>query len=233
VLPPPGSAAPVGGTEAPAGRRFAAVLFDMDGTLVDSTASVVRCWLRLADELGVGRARLQAAAGHGRPARDIVDDLLPGTDESVRAAALARITALEVSDVDGVVALPGAVRALHAAGGRGAVVTSCTADLARARWGAAGIPVPSVVVTADHVVRGKPDPEPFLTGAARLGVDPADCLVVEDAPAGLAAGRAAGMATLAVTTTHTADQLDADLVVPDLAAVRWDPDGRGVTLLHP
>ncbi len=215
----------------PVGRAHAAVLFDMDGTLVDSTASVVRCWVRLAEELGVGLDRLRAAAGHGRPARDIVADLLPGEDERVRAAALARITELEVADVEGVVALPGAVAALTAAGARGAIVTSCTRDLAVARWSAAGLPVPAVVVTADDVARGKPDPEPFLSGARLLGVDPARCLVVEDAPAGLVAGRAAGAATLAVTTTHAAEDLDADLVVPDLAAVRWHADADGVTLL--
>ncbi|MFC5379845.1 HAD-IA family hydrolase [Aquipuribacter nitratireducens] len=200
------------------GRAFAAVLFDMDGTLVDSTASVVRCWLRLADEYGVTVEALQAAAGHGRPARDIVADLLPETDH---VAGLARITELEVADVEGVVALPGAHDALARTAGRSAIVTSCTGPLALARQRAAGVVVPDVVVTADDVRHGKPHPEPFLTGAARLGVDPSRCLVVEDAPAGLAAARAAGMATLAVTTTHEADELHADLVVPDLSYVTW------------
>ena len=220
--------APALTTARPAALAFDAVLFDMDGTLVDSTASVVRCWVRLAEENGITVETLQAAAGHGRPARDIVADLFPPAG---RASALARITHLEVHDVDGVVALPGASEALRATAARGAIVTSCTADLAAARQRAAGIPVPAVVVTADDVVRGKPDPEPFLAGARLLGVDPARCLVVEDAPAGLAAGRAAGMTTLAVTTTHTADELDADHVVGDLSQVRLAPTDRGL-LLH-
>ncbi len=217
-MPTPGAAAPA---------RYDAVLFDMDGTLVDSTASVVRSWVRLAEENGISVGTLQAAAGHGRPARDIVADLFAPAG---REAALRRITHLEITDVDGVVALPGAAEALRASGARGAIVTSCSADLARARQQAAGIPVPAVVVTADDVVRGKPDPEPFLAAARTLGVDPSRCLVVEDAPAGLAAGRAAGMTTLAVTTTHTAEQLVADHVVGDLSEVRLDATDDGVVL---
>lgn len=206
---------------------FAAVLFDMDGTLVDSTGSVVRSWARLAEENGISVTDLQAAAGHGRPARDIVADLFAAAS---RTEALGRITALEIADVEGVVALPGATEALLSSGPAGAIVTSCAADLAVARQRAAGIPVPQVVVTADDVQRGKPDPEPFLLAARRLGVDPARCLVVEDAPAGLAAGRAAGMTTLAVTTTHTAEQLVADHVVPDLSTVGMSRTADGVVV---
>lgn len=198
-------------------RAFDAVLFDMDGTLVDSTAAVVRSWLRLAEEHSIAVADLQAAAGHGRPARDIVAELFPPEQHD---RAVARITALELADVDGVVALPGADDALHGSGALGAIVTSCSAELARARQRAAELVVPAVVVTADDVVAGKPDPEPFLLAARRLGVDPTRCLVVEDAPAGLASGRAAGMTTLALTTTHDVDDLDADHVVVTLAAVR-------------
>lgn len=213
-------------------REYDAVLFDMDGTLVDSTAAVVRSWLRLAEENGIAVQDLQAAAGHGRPARDIVADLFPPAlfPPARRVAALARITELEVTDVDGVVALPGAEQVLAACGPLAAIVTSCGAGLAVARQQAAGIRVPAVVVTADDVSRGKPDPEPFLLAARTLGVDPARCLVVEDAPAGLRAGRAAGMTTLAVTTTHEATELAADglahQVVLDLAAVAMDR-GRG------
>lgn len=207
------------------GQTFAAVLFDMDGTLIDSTPSVVRSWLRLAEENGISVEDLQAAAGHGRPARDIVADLFP---EGGRPVALARITELEIGDVDDVVALPGATAALQGSGAAGAIVTSCAADLARARQQAAGIPVPEVVVTADDVTRGKPDPEPFLLAARVLGVDPARCLVVEDAPAGLTAGRAAGMTTLAVTTTHEDAELVADHVVGDLGSVEMTLTPTGV-----
>lgn len=219
----------------PAARsRFAAVLFDLDGTLVDSTASVVRCWLRWAEEHSVSPERLQAAAGHGRPARDIVADLVPAERA---AAATARIAELETVDVDGIRLLPGAREAVDRTSGASAFVTSCTRDLARARAGAAGLVAVGdsrPLVTVDDVTRGKPDPEPFLLGARRLGVTPADCLVVEDAPSGLQGARAAGMATLAVSTTHTAAELAglADTVVPDLSAVRFErlPDG-GVQVL--
>lgn len=189
-----------------AGRTFDAVLFDMDGTLISSIAAVDRSWSQWAGEHGFDPATFRIS--HGTPARTIVERLLPA--EAVDAA-LARITAIEISDVAGVLLLPGAADLLAAVPpDRVAIVTSCTRDLARARIAAAGIDVPAVVVTADDVQHGKPDPEPFALGAARLGLDPARCLVVEDAPAGLASGRAAGCATLAVAGTHELEALDAD-----------------------
>lgn len=197
-------------------ETFDAVLFDMDGTLLDSAATVVRSWTQWAREYGVTSDALTRGSFHGVPARDIVATLLPDGDVD---AAYARIVELEVVDTDGVVPLPGAVAALKAAGSRGAIVTSCSRELADARIAAAGLPAPAVVVTADDVRRGKPDPEPFVLAATRLGVDPRRCLVVEDAPAGLAAAAAAGCARLAVTSTHQPDQLDADLVVTTLADV--------------
>jgi sugar-phosphatase len=113
-------------------------------------------------------------------------------------------------------------------GGRAAIVTSCVWDLATARIAATGITAPAVMVTADQVKIGKPDPAPFLLAASRLGVDPADCLVIEDAPAGLASGRAAGASLLALLSTHTAAELDADAVVGNLAAVRFAVSPEGV-----
>lgn len=207
-------------------ETFDAVLFDMDGTLLDSAASVVRSWTRWAREYGVSAQALSSGSFHGVPARDIVATLLPGGDVE---AAYARIVDLEVVDTEGVVPLPGATQALEAAGDRAAIVTSCSDDLAAARIAAAGLPAPAVVVTADDVTRGKPDPEPFLLAASRLGVAPDRCLVVEDAPAGLAAGAAAGCARLAVTTTHRRDELEADLVVSTLAEVRF-ASGSGIRL---
>ena len=211
-------------------QRFAAVLFDLDGTLVDSTASVVRCWLRWAEEHSIPPEQLRAAAGHGRPARDIVADLVPAEEVT---AATERIAELETEDVEGIRLLPGARDAVDGTSGASAFVTSCTLDLARARGAAAGLVDGGdtrPLVTADDVARGKPDPEPFLLGARRVGVDPSRCLAVEDAPSGLRAARAAGMATLAVCTTHTAAELAglADTVVPDLSSVRFArlPDGE-------
>ncbi len=208
------------GPGALAGRTFDAVLFDMDGTLLDSTPAVNRSWLRWAREEGIDPDRL--SGWHGVTASGIVDALLAERDDAGRADALERINALELSDTDGVVALPGATETLAALAvpGRSAIVTSSTRSLALARLEAAGLVAPAVVVTASDVSRGKPHPEPFLTAARALGADPARCLVVEDAPAGLEAGRAAGCATLAVVTTHTRGQLaaaPADAVVADLS----------------
>lgn len=198
---------------------FAAVIFDNDGTLVDSSASVTRSWERFAADHGI---ELQSMAGlHGVPARGIVERLVPDGDIDELTA---QITRYEVADHGGTVALPGAIAAVRALAGTGrvAVATSANTDLATARLAAAGIPDPDVLVTVDDVTRGKPHAEPFLLAAARLGVDPGECLVVEDAPSGLAAARAAGCASLAVTTHHTSAELyaaHAGLVVTDLAQV--------------
>ncbi|MER7933546.1 MULTISPECIES: HAD family hydrolase [unclassified Streptomyces] len=194
-----------------------ALLFDNDGTLVSSLDSVERCWARWAAEYGVtdGCARVEL---HGRTAADIVADLLPA---HLVPEAVARVEQLEVEDVPngGVRLLPGTAALLDALPAeRWAVVTSATRRLAEARLDAVGIR-PKTLIAADDITRGKPDPQPYLLAARRLGVDPARCVVFEDAPAGLQAGRAAGMTTVALATTHPAHELDADLVVPDLSAL--------------
>ncbi|MGQ4422543.1 HAD family hydrolase [Streptomyces violaceoruber] len=195
-----------------------ALLFDNDGTLVSSLESVRRCWTRWAVEYGITAEQFGQVELHGRPAAEIAADLLP----TARVAeAVARIEQLEVEDVPGggVRLLPGTRDFLDALpADRWAVVTSATRRLAEARLDAVGI-LPKTLVAADDITRGKPDPEPYLLGARALGVDPADCVVFEDAPAGLQAGRAAGMRTVALATTHRADELDADLVVTDLSAL--------------
>ncbi|MEJ5915875.1 HAD-IA family hydrolase [Pseudokineococcus sp. 1T1Z-3] len=220
-------AVPSGQVLHPGRVPFAAVLFDMDGTLVDSTPSVERCWRRWAQEMDVDLERL--LGWHGVPARAIAEALVP--PEQVETAA-ARIAALELEDTDGIVPLPGALEALAALpAGRAAIATSCTRPLALARLRAAQVQAPEVLVTVDDVVRGKPDPAPFLLAAERLGVDPARCLVVEDAPAGVAAARAAGCATLGVTTTTPAGELAADVVVRDLSRVRLLLAEDGVTVV--
>ncbi|MFE2285834.1 HAD-IA family hydrolase [Streptomyces sp. NPDC059443] len=213
------------------GPHFDALLFDNDGTLVSSMESVHRCWARWAREYGITEEAFAAVELHGRPAAEIIADLLPELPEGARAGALARIEALEVEDVPGgVVLLPGTKELLSALPpGRWAVVTSATRPLAGARLREVGIDFPEMVA-ADDITRGKPDPEPFLLAAARLGVDPARCVVFEDAPAGLAAGRAAGMTTVALTTTHTAAELEADVVVRDLSAVSVLVGADGMTV---
>lgn len=210
-------------------ETFDAVLLDMDGTLISSTRSVERCWLRLAAEYGMPTADLSPFRFHGVPGRDIVDLLLADRDADVRAAALERVVDLEVSDTDGIEVLPGALAALAALAERSAIVTSCGSRLAAARVAAVGLPAPRTVVTADDVTRGKPDPEPYHEGAARLGADVRRSLVVEDAESGVLAGRAAGAATLALRTTEPAGPGGgADLVVDDLSRVRFEVTDAGV-----
>ncbi|GAA2261211.1 phosphatase [Streptomyces ruber] len=206
------------------------MLFDNDGTLVSSVESVQRCWTRWAQEYGVTDAFARVEL-HGRTAAAIAADLLPA--EAV-PAAVARIEELEVEDVPngGVHLLPGTRELLDALPADSwAVVTSATRRLAEARLGAVGIR-PKAMVCADDVTRGKPDPEPYLLGARDLGVDPARCVVFEDAPAGLRAGRAAGMTTVALATTHHASELEADLVVEDLSAlsVLVTPEGVEISV---
>jgi sugar-phosphatase len=183
--------------------RFAAVISDLDGVLVDSSAPTVRVWAAWGERHGLDGAALQGA-NHGRPARAVIaehvsPDLVDAETEWLAAA--------ETADTDGVIALPGAADVLALPAGRVAIGTSCMAPLARARLGAARLPVPGVFITSDQVAHGKPAPDTFLLAAERLGVDPAACLVFEDAPAGIAAARAAGMTVWAVTTTHRAADL--------------------------
>ncbi len=210
-----------------AARTYDAVLFDLDGTLIDSTPAVDRCWRQWAHRRGIKDFEVV----HGVPAKQVVAALVPPAEVE---AAVAEIEALEVLDTDGVVQLPGAARALaDIPAARRAIATSGTMPLARARLTAAGLQEPAVLVTASDVAVGKPDPEPYRMAAARLGFDPARCLVVEDAPAGVTAGRAAGCAVLAVATSHPAAQLaGADALVQDLSRVRFRVS-EGVLVLDP
>jgi sugar-phosphatase len=207
-------------------RVFDAVLFDMDGTLIDSTASVERSWAQWGRETGLDPSRWQLR--HGVPARQLLADAV-APEEVDRA--FARIEEIELVALDGIVVLPGAVEALRGLPPeRLAIVTSSTAALAAARIEHTGLPLPAVVVTADDVPLGKPDPAPYLLAAQRLAVDPVRCLVVEDAPAGLASARGAGCTTLAVATTYSASELAADAVVGDLSDVWFETCSDGVRL---
>ncbi|MGP3999697.1 HAD family hydrolase [Streptomyces sp. 8N706] len=205
-----------------------ALLFDMDGTLISSMESVLRCWTRWAEEYGIGAEEFARVPLHGRPAVEIIAELLPA--ERI-PEAVDRIEQLEVDDVPGgVVILPGTKELLSSLPDGGwAVVTSATRRLAEARLREVGVQ-PPLLVAADDITRGKPDPEPFLLAAAKLGADPERCAVFEDAPAGLASGRAAGMRTVALATTHERDELLADVVVADLSAVSVRPAARGVEI---
>ncbi|WP_238154427.1 HAD-IA family hydrolase [Ornithinimicrobium sufpigmenti] len=212
------------------GETFDAVLFDNDGTLIDSSGPVLRSWTAWARHHGIPAAAFGNV--HGMPSRQVVQLVAPHLDVD---EATAHIDRIELGDVDGVRALPGAAQALSATSHRSAIVTSAGRELLGLRLAQAGLSAPAVVVTAEDISRGKPDPEPYLTGARLLGVDPARCLVVEDAPAGLRAGRAAGAATLAVTTTGSAEEVSpfADVVVADLSQVRLTADAEGIRLSRP
>ena len=185
------SAAPSASPVATAPIEADALLFDNDGTLVDTTAAVDRAWHDFAVRYGVDPEEVLAVA-HGVRADETIRRFLPDGD---RAAAARWLDARELELVHETVALPGArelLTRLTELGAPWAIVTSANALLVRARLGAAGLPTPPVVVTADDVPLGKPDPACYLLAAARLGVDPARCVVVEDVPAGLRAGLAAG-----------------------------------------
>jgi sugar-phosphatase len=208
------------------GRVFQAVLFDMDGTLIDSTLAVNRAWGQWANEIGMGS--LFAGVEHGRPAREMVAALVP---EELVESSIARVLELELTDTTGIVIKAGAAEMMAAIPEeRRAIVTSATRDLCLTRLAAAGFEAPATVVTIEDSLKGKPAPDPFLDAADRLGVDPRQCLVIEDAPAGLTAGRGAGCATIGVVGTHAADDLDADLVVPSLDRLRIELHDHGVVV---
>ncbi|MFF7451104.1 MULTISPECIES: HAD-IA family hydrolase [unclassified Streptomyces] len=173
-----------------------ALLFDMDGTLIDSTAAVERTWHRFAERHGLDPAVILAGAHGQRTAETVAEHAPPGTDV---AAETAWLVAQDIADTRGTVALPGAAELLaELPPERWALVTSAGRELALRRMAAAGLPLPRVLVSADDVARGKPDPEGYLLAAARLGVDPRAAIVFEDAELGLLAGRAAGGYTVVV-----------------------------------
>lgn len=214
----------------------AAILFDIDGTLVDSTPAVDRAWRGWAADHGLDADEVIGVC-HGRRSADTIADFLPAEEVD---AAVADLAARELADVDSVVALPGARELLASLpDGRWAAVTSGGRELMRARLDAAGLPVPDVLITAEDVDQGKPDPQGYRKAATALGVDPTSCLVVEDAPAGLGAGRAAGGPVLAVATSHGRGALEAlgpdaaDAVLDDLTQLEVDAGGDGITLSVP
>jgi sugar-phosphatase len=206
------------------------ILFDMDGVLVSSIGSVERSWGKWAARHGMDPVETVRRA-HGRRAIDSVRALRPDLDAE---AENKQLEDWEVGDTDGVAELAGVkdlVRQLPASSW--AIVTSATRRLAEVRLAAAGIVPPAKWVTGDIVERGKPDPEPYLKGAALLGFAPGECLVVEDAESGATAGKAAGCKVLGTTFSHSIEELTAaDWIVPTLERIGVTvlPDGRGLEL---
>jgi mannitol-1-/sugar-/sorbitol-6-phosphatase len=203
-----------------------AVLFDMDGTIVDSRAIVERTWLGWATEHGIPvEAALKVA--HGRRTFETMQLLAPAVATPEEAA---RLDALEEEQEGGEAAIPGALELLSLLPReRWAVVTSAGHALALRRIARVGLPTPAIVIGADDVVAGKPDPEGYLKGATRLGVDPRRCVVFEDTPPGAEAGRSAGARVVGLTTTYsTLPRYDAR--VADLRAVGLGTPADGFAL---
>jgi len=198
--------------------RCKGVLFDMDGILISSIGSVERSWTRWAEMRGVD-PEFACKMAHGRRAIETVALLRPDLDSQ---AELKLIEDIELADGEGLAVLPGVLDLLRALPpARWTVVTSATQRLATQRLAQAGIPVPEHLVTADDVEQGKPDPAPYLAGAAAIGVPPEDCIVFEDAESGTLAGRAAGCTVVATTFSHEIESLSAaHYLIEDVTGVQ-------------
>jgi len=197
------------------------LLFDNDGVLVDSEAAVVSSWWRWALDSGLDPAEVLAAV----PGRRAADTVALYVEPARVAASTALVTRYELEDVAGTTAVPGVLELLpQLSGVPWAVVTSGVRELATARLRAAGVTrLPEVLVAAEDVTAGKPDPEGYAAAAARLGLAPADVLVLEDSVSGVAAGQAAGCRVVGIGAGALATT--ADVVVRDLAGARWTGDG--------
>ena len=183
---------------------YGGVLFDLDGVLIDSTPAVARVWKKWAVRHGLNPEEVVERA-HGRPSITTIRELLPHADAESENLIVERA---EIEDIEGVVPLPGAQELLRALSpDRWTIVTSCTRALAEVRLRAAGLKIPATMVTCTDVENGKPHAEPYLKGAAGLGLAAADCVVVEDAPAGIRSGKAAGARVIAVRTTAPEEEL--------------------------
>lgn len=205
-------------------------LFDLDGTLVDSLATVERAWCSWADRFGISHEEVLGFI-HGKQAITSLRHFMPGRSDDEIAAEFTRLEQIEAADTDGIVALPGAtalLAQLNEAGIPWAIVTSGSMPVASARRQAANLPLPEVFVTAERVKRGKPEPDAYLLGAELLGLAPEECAVVEDAPAGILSGLAAGSPVIAVNAPENTPRLhEAALVLKGLdeLTVQKLPDG--------
>ncbi len=197
--------------------RTRGLLFDMDGVLISSIASVERSWAEWARTRNLDVSEVMARS-HGQRALEIIRSLVPPEEVD---AEFKRIEDIEIADIEGLEVLEGVKQILASIPQQfWTIVTSATEKLARVRLAAAGIPIPENFITSDKVSKGKPDPEPYRKGAELLGLDPLDCLVIEDSASGARAGKAAGCKVLATLFSHRHDELEAaDYIVQSLAAV--------------
>ena len=205
-------------------------LFDLDGTLVDSLPVVERSWCKWGDRFGIPHDEILGFI-HGKQAITSIRHFMPGRSEEDIQAEFRFLEQIEATDIDGIVALPGALNLLNTLNEAGipwAIVTSGSIPVAHARHRAAGLPMPKVFVTAEQVKKGKPAPDAYLLGADLLGIPAQQCAVVEDAPAGLLSGLAAGCRTIAVNVPADAPRLDeADLVLTTLESLRIERQADG------
>jgi sugar-phosphatase len=217
--------------EAAATVTAAALLLDLDGTLVDTTAAVEASWRALASRLDVPWERFSPYI-HGIPAEQALARVVPTLSRRDVERLAAELLADQAGRKLPVIALPGAIALTDGlAGLPWAVVTSATRRSALSNMGKAGLPTPEVLITADDVSIGKPDPEPYLRAAELLGVAARDCVVLEDAPAGITSARATGATVIAVTTTYPRHELtEADWIVSGVAAVTVSGAAGGIGL---
>lgn len=205
-------------------------LFDLDGTLVDSLPVVERSWCKWGDRFGIPHDEILGFI-HGKQAITSIRHFMPGRSEEDIQAEFRFLEQIEATDIDGIVALPGALNLLNTLNEAGipwAIVTSGSIPVAHARHRAAGLPMPKVFVTAEQVKKGKPAPDAYLLGAELLGIPAQQCAVVEDASAGLLSGLAAGCRTIAVNVPADAPRLDeADLVLTTLESLRIERQADG------
>ncbi len=211
--------------------RCLGILFDLDGVLVDSTPAVARVWAGWAREHGFDPDEVVRNA-HGKPSIATIRELLPNSNHEAENQEVER---REIADVEGVIPLPGAVELLRALPlEQWAIVTSCTRPLAHVRIAAAGLPKPKYIITSSDVENGKPHPEPYLKGAQMLGVAAEDCVVLEDAPAGICAGKAAGALVIATRATAGGEELreaGADWIVDNCGELFVNPGRDGEPFL--
>jgi len=206
-----------------------AILFDLDGVLCDSTQAVDREWREWGARMGVDGDAIMAIS-HGVRTVEVIRRVAPHLDAEAEAAAIENH---EAHDQRGVVVMPGAVELVQSIpAGRWGVVTSGSRLLAANRLRDCGVPAPEVMVTSDDVVNGKPHPEPYLKGAALLGFRPEECLVIEDAPAGIASAKAGGMKVIGLGSTYGAERLKgADAVVSGLKQIQITVEREGRLLV--
>jgi sugar-phosphatase len=195
-----------------------AVLFDLDGVLIDSTECILRHWQQWALEHEIEMADVMRVV-HGRRTVETIRLIAPQLSAEDEARKFASV---EAAETEGVRVIEGAAVLLTSLPPDAwAIVTSGTRDVATARLKWVGLSVPRVLITSEDVVRGKPDPEPYLVAAARLGLAADRCAVIEDSPAGIESARSAGMQTVAVTTTHARQDLaGADMIAAGLGDIR-------------